>query len=188
MVFRAVRTGARQAGYSLLIIPLLVHLNLEYPFYQSFVHLGLLVVLLQLAQCDAPSSAEPKIVPVWGMLSRLVSLLVSVVLICFSAAGLYANAELTRLERQKLTQFPEPSPWYFKAQSQRAEFDAIVALLVNYNMTRNEQDLALFMTKAEPWLNTHMDKNLLTSMIIISRYRGNIAEVQRLQKILNVLT
>ena len=177
MLKNAWRHGREAAAFALLVVPLLVHLNLEYPFYQSFVHFGLFILLLRLGVVEQPQPAQA-CVHLW---QRVLCGTVALALIAFSAAGLYANQQLTRLERSGLAGFPAPAPWYFATQFERAKFDAMVALLIDYNRTHNEANLDEFMAQAQRWSLRHNDKNLWQSRIMIAQHRGDVATVARLR-------
>lgn len=170
MLIRALKTRRATLAYALLIVPLLAHLNLEYPFYQSFIHFGLFLLLLRLGVAEAPLAARQA-----ARAPRLVAVLCGAALIAFSAAGLYANHQLTALERSQLAGFPLPAPWYFATQSERAQFDEMVALLMDYNRTRNAANLDEFMARAQVWSLRHNDANVWRSMMMIEQFRGNQA-------------
>ncbi|ELQ6169036.1 O-antigen ligase family protein [Cronobacter dublinensis] len=177
MLKNAWRHGREAAAFALLVVPLLVHLNLEYPFYQSFVHFGLFILLLRLGVVERPQPAQA-CVRLWP---RALCGIVALALIAFSASGLYANQQLTRLERSGLAGFPAPAPWYFATQFERAKFDAMVALLIDYNRTHNEANLDEFMAQAQRWSLRHNDKNLWQSQIMIAQHRGDVATLTRLR-------
>ncbi|EOC0416703.1 O-antigen ligase family protein [Cronobacter malonaticus] len=177
IVIAAWRQGRVQTGYALLIIPLLVHLNLEYPFYQSFVHFGLFILLLRLGVIDKPHSQTQR---------AKVSLRVAIgaaaaALLAFSLTALCAGYQLTMLERGHLANFPRPAPWYFALQGERAEFDENVSRLIDYNRTHNSADLDTFMTWAARYSLRHNDKNVWQSMIVITQSRGDIVATARLR-------
>ncbi|NCH70223.1 O-antigen ligase family protein [Cronobacter dublinensis] len=177
MLKNAWRHGRETAAVALLVAPLLLHLNLEYPFYQSFVHFGLFILLLRLGVVERTQPARTR-ARLWP---RALCGAVALALIAFSAAGLYANQQLTRLERSGLAGFPAPAPWYFATQFERAKFDAMVALLIDYNRTHNEANLDEFMAQAQRWSLRHNDKNLWQSQIMIAQHRGDVATVARLR-------
>ncbi|EOV9616533.1 O-antigen ligase family protein [Cronobacter dublinensis] len=177
MLKNAWRHGREAAAFALLVVPLLVHLNLEYPFYQSFVHFGLFILLLRLGVVERPQPAQA-CARLWP---RALCGIVALALIAFSASGLYANQQLTRLERSGLAGFPAPAPWYFATQFERAKFDAMVALLIDYNRTHNEANLDEFMAQAQRWSLRHNDKNLWQSQIMIAQHRGDVATLTRLR-------
>lgn len=171
MLIRALKNRHATAAYAMLVLPLLVHLNLEYPFYQSFVHFGLFLLLLRLGVAEAPLPAR-QTTPV----RRLAAVLCGAALVMFSGAGLYANHQLTALERSQLKHFPSPAPWYFATQFERAQFDEMVALLMDYNRTRNPANLDAFMTRAQAWSLRHNDANVWRSMMMIEQFRGHPAK------------
>ncbi|ELY6344008.1 O-antigen ligase C-terminal domain-containing protein [Cronobacter muytjensii] len=177
MLKNAWRRGREATAFALLVVPLLVHLNLEYPFYQSFVHFGLFILLLRLGAVES-SLRVPAPVSLWR---RVLCGALALTLIAFSATGLYANHQLTRLERSGLAGFPAPAPWYFATQFERAKFDAMVALLIDYNRTHNEANLDEFMAQAQRWSQRHNDKNLWQSQIMIAQHRGDMAAAARLR-------
>ncbi|ELY6275418.1 Wzy polymerase domain-containing protein [Cronobacter muytjensii] len=177
MLKNAWRHGREATAFALLVVPLLVHLNLEYPFYQSFIHFGLFLLLLRLGAVES-SLRAPAPVSLWR---RVLCGALALTLIAFSATGLYANHQLTRLERSGLAGFPAPAPWYFATQFERARFDAMVALLIDYNRTHNEANLDEFMAQAQRWSQRHNDKNLWQSQIMIAQHRGDMAAAARLR-------
>ncbi|MFW0826792.1 Wzy polymerase domain-containing protein [Cronobacter dublinensis] len=177
MLKNAWRHGREATVFALLVVPLLVHLNLEYPFYQSFIHFGLFLLLLRLGAVES-SLRAPAPVSLWR---RVLCGALALTLIAFSATGLYANHQLTRLERSGLVGFPAPAPWYFATQFERAKFDAMVALLIDYNRTHNEANLDEFMAQAQRWSQRHNDKNLWQSQIMIAQHRGDMAAAARLR-------
>ncbi|MDK9584425.1 PglL family O-oligosaccharyltransferase [Lelliottia wanjuensis] len=183
----ALQKGKLAAGYSLLIIPLGVHLNLEYPFYQSFFHLGVFVLLLRLGMVESAVNWESVERYKTGKIGSLVATVSAVVLVGYSAIGLYTNAQLTHYERVGLADFPATLPWYFYTQPRRAEFDSMVALLVDYNVTHQEADLSRFMVWSAQWIKRNTDTNVLLSRIMIMRYRGDIRGAQEMQHLYDVI-
>ncbi|EOE5652241.1 Wzy polymerase domain-containing protein [Cronobacter sakazakii] len=177
IVMSAWRQGRVQSGYALLIIPLLVHLNLEYPFYQSFVHFGLFILLLRLGIIDKPHCQTQR-----AKLSLRVTIAAAAAaLMAFSLTALYAGYQLTMFERGHLANFPRPAPWYFALQGERAEFDENVSRLIDYNRTHNSADLDTFMSWAARYSLRHNDKNVWQSMIVITQSRGDNVTIARLR-------
>ncbi|EKK7703215.1 O-antigen ligase C-terminal domain-containing protein [Cronobacter sakazakii] len=177
IVMSAWRQGRMQTGYALLIIPLLVHLNLEYPFYQSFVHFGLFILLLRLGVIDKPHCQTQR-----AKLSLRVTIAAAAAaLMAFSLTALYAGYQLTMFERGHLANFPRLAPWYFALQGERAEFDENVSRLIDYNRTHNSADLDTFMSWAARYSLRHNDKNVWQSMIVITQYKGDTAAAARLR-------
>lgn len=171
MVIRALKTSRAERAYPLLILPLLAHLNLEYPFYQSLIHFGLFLLLLRLGVRQMPQPVRRATAG-----RRLFQGLCGLSLVAFSGVGLYANHQLTTCERSQFANFPNPAPWYFATQFERARFDEMVALLMDYNRSKNASQLDAFMSRAQAWSLRHNDANVWRSMIMIEQFRGHTAQ------------
>ncbi|MCZ7835498.1 Wzy polymerase domain-containing protein [Atlantibacter hermannii] len=177
MVLCAGTRGRLGISYSLLIIPLLVHLSLEFPFYLSFIHFALFIVLLRLGCPDNARTTEVTTT------FRLAGLVCGALMVGYSAIGLYANHQLTHFERDKFAEFPSPVPWYFAVQLDRAEFDAMVALLIDFNQSHNQANLEQYMQRAERWSLRHNDSNVWLSMMTIAQYRGEKEKLTRMKQV-----
>ncbi|NDO83181.1 hypothetical protein CJP72_21130 [Citrobacter sp. NCU1] len=174
-VLCAIHKKNQSAGYSLLLLPLLVHMNLEYPLYQSFIHLAVFVLLLRIGEQDELRTAvQPVYVLNTGML------VIGACLFCYSVIALFAHQQLTQLERNNYVDFPKPMPWYFYMQPERAQYDEMVSQLVDYNNSHNPDDLVEFMTAARKYSLKHNDRNVLLSMIAIERFYGHQQQSQAL--------
>lgn len=169
------KNNEKSAGYSLLVLPFLVHLNLEYPFYQSFIHLAVFVTLLRLGERDIPAGeikhAHRKTV--------LVSLL-GVALISYSLLALYTHSQLTHYERAGYIGYPDPTPWYFATQYEREKYDSMVSLLIKFNTTHDANLLNEFMYRAQKYSLHHNDRNIWLSMISIAQYQGDTGKAEAL--------
>lgn len=179
MAFRAYRLDRNLAGCTLLIVPLLTHLCLEYPFYQSFVHFALFLLLLRLGISDSPVTRDESNS---SLVAQVTAVFAGVCLLAFSAVGVYTNHQLTALERNNLRNYPVPSPWYFATQPERASFDGMVALLIAYNQTHDEKNLAEFMDLSDAWCLRHNDKKVWQSRIMIAAHEGNTEQKMSLQE------
>ncbi|MBB3321948.1 O-antigen ligase [Atlantibacter sp. RC6] len=178
ILLRAWSRNRINAAYALLVVPLLIHLNFEFPFYLSFFHFGLFLLLLRMGVMDIPAPVKT---PSSGMaIQRAVFMLAGMGLMVFSALGLRANQQLTELERNNYAQFPHPVPWYFATQFERVQFDEMVALLMRYNTDHDDAQLTEFMSRAQRWSQRHNDRNIWQSMIMISRFRGDKAQSEAL--------
>lgn len=175
MIICAFKVNRTNGAYTLLIIPLITHLNLEYPFYQSFVHFVLFLVLLRLGITDRPYTGKSTL---W---IRGCYGLMGIALVGYGCGGLLANNRMTTLERNNLVNFPDPAPWYFATLGKRNDFDQMVSLLMYYNQSRDPAYLGRFFVQAEKWSQTHNDRNIWLSMIAITRYRGDSKKLADLQ-------
>lgn len=181
MIIRNAVQGKVPLSYTLLIFPLFAHVNLEYPFYQSFLHLALFVLLLRFG-VNENLNAEGENMTVVQPWQKIAWGIIGIFLIGYSGAGLMANHRLTEVERNGLADFPSPSPWYFSTQNSRATFDGMVALLMDYNRTHDSHNLVLFMQNASVYSQHHNDKNVMLSMIAIENMQGHTKEAALLKK------
>lgn len=177
IIYNEFKKCRKWAGLSLLIIPLLVHINLEYPFYQSTIHFLLFIVLLRLSSVDNIASSMTKVT----IFQRRTLLITGVFICSYGVAGLCANHTLTMLERNGLKNFPEKSAFYLYTQSERFSFDDMVSQLVIYNKTHKADYLYKFMKKANEYSKVHNDRNIWHSMILIERYQKNYKTEAQLQ-------
>lgn len=162
-------------SYKILIIPLFIHLNLEYPFYQSFLHLTLLVILLRLGENEYKMDTIGNFA--MCALSRASLCTLGIVIIAYSLVGLYTARELTQLEREGLVNYPQNAPWYFRTQLERTEFDTMVSLLIHYNYDRKDIYLDDFLQRSEKWLMVHNDQNIWRDKIAIEFNKGQTVKV-----------
>lgn len=184
---RALRMGPVEGGYALLVLPIMLHLNLEYPFYQSFFHLAVFVLLLRLCSQDPEKDLSMDVRQRLGIIYRVAITFIAVTLFGFCFFGLHANSKLTAYERLGLVNFPASMPWYFHTLSQRAEFDSMVALLVNYNQTHDKSNLDHFVKHAEYWISQRTDRNVLLSLITIFKSRGELQKAAVYEQIYDAL-
>lgn len=162
-------------SYKMLIIPLFIHLNLEYPFYQSFIHLTVFVLLLRLGENEHKTENISNTGV--AVLSRASIGALGIMIIAYSLVGFYTARELTQLEREGLVNYPRNTPWYFKTQPERTEFDSMVSLLIHYNYDRKGIYLDEFLQRSEQWLKVHNDRNIWRDTIMIELNRGQDVKV-----------
>ncbi len=166
IIYANFKESSYNTGYSLLIIPLLVHLNLEYPFYQSTVHLLLFIVVLRVGLVEKEIVSQKV-----NVSQRIVIFSFGMIVFSYGFVALCANHFLTKYEREHLASFPDDPPLYFYTQPERTHFDEMVALLVHYNSTHNLNYLRQFMIEASQYSKIHNDKNIWWSMIEIDNFQ-----------------
>lgn len=185
LFINACRKNNYQMSMAMLALPLFIHANLEYPFYQSFVHLLVATLLLRLAIYDEPSVIQPT-----GkefLLTRILPFCIGAVFIITGSVSLFVNSQLTKIERNSFVNFPEHVPFYYYVQYERLSFDEMVACLMQFNRTRDPVLLDVFMDKAKKWSQFHNDRNIMLNMIQIESSRGNTKSVSQLVKLYNKL-
>lgn len=162
--------GAR-VGLFLVLLPMLVHTQLEYPFYLSAPHW--LAFLLLLALLDGQTS-EPRPLPFAKALSLPVAMAAVGVLV-MAVFAWQGRMALTQSERTMLAtidsieQMPPPAAWIYR---ERKTFDEQSHALLVYNQTRDDALLIGYRQWANAYLQRRIDANVYATLIMILRYQG----------------
>jgi len=144
---------AKRASLFALVLPLLFHSMVEYPFYHSVTHFFLFIVLLWLA--DAESGLQKIYVCKYWFLARMVAILVPLVVIPFMLTGLQEAYILTKYDRMKnkepmiLEQIVNPFPWFALY-----DFDMHSLQFVYGSAFHNEQSLNDFVFWAKRFVHS----------------------------------
>ncbi|RLO39203.1 PglL family O-oligosaccharyltransferase, partial [Serratia marcescens] len=173
--------GGARVGLFLVLLPMLVHTQLEYPFYLSAPHW--LAFLLLLALLDG-QTGEPRPLPFAKALSLPVAMAAIGVLVMaiFAWQGRMA---LTQSERTMLAsidsieQMPPPAAWIYR---ERKTFDEQSHALLVYNQTRDDALLTGYRQWANAYLQRRIDANVYATLIMILRYQGAQAEADARQR------
>ncbi|QLA06937.1 O-antigen ligase family protein [Enterobacter ludwigii] len=179
MVIRACRYSFYHTSSCMLILPLVLHCCLEFPFYQSLLHFSLFALLLRMGQFThnevmPDKSSKP---------FRSLGVIFGLSLVIFSSVTLYTGIQLTRLEREGLVTFPHSIPWYYNTQNERVHFDKMLSLLIRYNKEHEPALLDKFIVEAEEWSGRHNDKNVYRSLIMIYHYRNDVEKLNEYYKL-----
>ncbi len=172
--------GAR-VGLFLVLLPMLVHTQLEYPFYLSAPHW--LAFLLLLALLDG-QTGEPRPLPFAKALSLPVAMAAIGVLV-MAVFAWQGRMALTQSERTMLTtidsieQMPPPAAWIYR---ERKTFDEQSHSLLVYNQTRDDALLTGYRQWANAYLLRRIDANVYATLIMILRYQGAQAEADARQR------
>ncbi|BEM89210.1 membrane protein [Serratia marcescens] len=172
--------GAR-VGLFLVLLPMLVHTQLEYPFYLSAPHW--LAFLLLLALLDG-QTGEPRPLPFAKALSLTVAMAAIGVLV-MAVFAWQGRMALTQSERTMLTtidsieQMPPPAAWIYR---ERKTFDEQSHSLLVYNQTRDDALLTGYRQWANAYLLRRIDANVYATLIMILRYQGAQAEADARQR------
>lgn len=123
---------AKRISLLALVLPLLFHSMVEYPFYHSVAHFFFFVVFLWLA--DAESGQQKIIDYQYCFFARMLALLIPLLVVPFMLSGVQAASVLTKYERMKdknpqmLDQIINPLPWMmiyeFQMHSAQLTFSA----------------------------------------------------------------
>ncbi|HID4130577.1 O-antigen ligase [Pluralibacter gergoviae] len=160
--------GWRWTGIALLL-PLISHINLEYPLYQSAPHCLMLTLLLALIM----PPVMPETAGTGSRWMRLVIAAASLPILLFMASALVTQQRLTAIERRGLdplatgatdSELGLINPY---GQRLRLDYDRHIALLIRYNTLRDPQLLARFTRWADSYLRHHNDPNVMASRLAI---------------------
>lgn len=160
--------GRRWAGLALML-PIALHMNLEYPLYQSVTH-GIVLVMLLVITGPA-AKARPTLSTIGKPLRVGVSLLAMGVF-AFMVTGVVTEVQLTRIEQQGLMPLARNenvallNPW---SQYDRLDFDKHIALLMKFNITQDPTLLTQFQTWAEAYIRVHNNPDVYNSLLMIYR-------------------
>lgn len=123
---------AKRISLFALVLPLLFHSMVEYPFYHSVAHFFFFIVFLWLA--DAESGQQKAIDCHYWFLARMLALMIPLLVVPFMLTGLQAASVLTKYDRMKdknpqiLDQIINPLPWMnlyeFQMRSAQLTFSA----------------------------------------------------------------
>ena len=123
---------AKRISLLALLLPLLFHSMVEYPFYHSVAHFFLFIVFLWLA--DAESGQQKVYSCQYWFLARVVAIIIPLIVVPFMLTGLQAAYVLTKYDRikdknpQMLEQIVNPLPWMmmyeFQMRSVQLTFSA----------------------------------------------------------------
>lgn len=166
--------GRRWAGFAMLL-PLALHMNLEYPLYQSVTH-GITLIMLLLITGPAARTLQTvsysRTAQKWSRVG--VGMLASAVLV-FMITGTTTEVQLTRIEQQGLMPLARDEHATVKAlvnplsQYERLDFDRHVALLLRFNTTRNNELLTQYQIWAERYLQVHNNPDVYNTLMMIYR-------------------
>lgn len=123
---------AKRLSLLALVLPLLFHSMVEYPFYHSVAHFFLFIVFLWLA--DTESGKQKTYACSYWFLARVVAITIPLIVVPFMLTGLQAAYVLTKYDRMKdknpqmLEQIINPLPWMmmyeFQMRSVQLTFSA----------------------------------------------------------------
>ncbi|MFU0920689.1 Wzy polymerase domain-containing protein [Kluyvera sichuanensis] len=167
------RTTNRQT-LSLLfcLLPLLLHTQVEYPFYQSATHWLTFIVLLSLAAGEGP--------PVRRFSGRWLPYFSTLLMIVVCAAAFMLLATLR--QQSVLTHFEQMPEKYYRQvlalresglETVRFRKDRALALIVEYQQAGNRQALLLYISQATRCLNLWVDADMYDNVINVYYFMNN---------------
>lgn len=187
---QALNDGRRFAGeptaLCIVLLPIALHTQLEYPFYLSALHF--MVFLMVLATLERKVSGVMGRLPLPLSVGRGLRILLpvasvgAVVLMVFALKG---GMTLTRAERaglvdmREIQAMPMLSRW---VHQERVTFDEQVNALLTYNRTRDTALLDGYARWALDYLGRRIDANVYASLIPILQHQAETALAERYRR------
>lgn len=167
----------------IIILPVLLHTQTEYPFGLSALHFALCLLLLAQADKLSDTSYQDMLVsrPAVSLLSIIMTVISSVVILWMCSA-FWLGLILTDIERrgmqgiQPLASVPD---MVLITQYERVEFDRNLNKLMRYNQNRDPQLLECYRLWAEEYLKIHTEDNVYFSLIMILNHQGSTEDRDR---------
>ncbi|ANS44712.1 PglL family O-oligosaccharyltransferase [Serratia inhibens] len=185
---RATRVNKNGEGFALclVLLPLLLHTQTEYPFYLSVMHWMVFLLLLAMLERRVMPVMQRRVLPyfpkVWGRRSIQVLALATIVLMISALNGGYA---LTMAERSgfrlmsKVNTLPTFAVWMHQERQQFAEQ---MSSLLEFNRTGDEQLLEQYAQWAERYLDKRIDANVYATLLQILYYQEQLVRAEQVRR------
>nr|WP_241392292.1 O-antigen ligase family protein [Serratia entomophila] len=175
----AFEAGRRDTGEAsslcLVLFPMALHTQLEYPFYLSALHFMVFLMVLAMLERQVSGVMASRALPAfWGRMLRGLLPTASVAILLLMVFALQGGIILTRAERaglmdmREVQTMPAPARW---VHYERVLFDEQVNALLTYNRTRDEHLLVRYACWAQDYLMRRIDANVYASLIMILHYQ-----------------
>lgn len=176
---QAFNEGRRAAGeptaLCIVLLPMVLHTQLEYPFYLSALHLMVFLMVLATLERQVSGVMEQRSLPVSaGVVLRIVLPVASVGVAVVMVFALLGGLTLTRAERGGLADITGVSAmsglsaW---VHQERKGFDEQVHALLVFNRTGDERLLEEYAQWAVSYLHRRIDANVYANLIRILQHQ-----------------
>jgi O-antigen polymerase len=187
---QALNLGQRMAGMatalSIALIPIAVHTQLEYPFYQSGLHFAVFMLLLAMANrigggvmVRRPLSPVAYRVTVGAMPIMMLGV---TIIMGFALNGRLVLEKVEKFGMEDvvpLQEMPALSRWL---NHDRVVFDEQVNALLSYNRTGDERLLEHYSQWAQAYLTRRIDKNVYASLIQILIHQEQLVAAEQYRR------
>lgn len=164
------------------LLPIALHSQLEYPFYQSAAHAGVFLLLLAMANRLGESAGNSLQFAKYGRQLAAGMVLVTLTITTtasFSLSGHLALSQVELFGMRDVTPLQKMSPLSRWLNHERVAFDEKVNILLTYNRTHDEPLLTNYRRWAQCYLRQRIDQNIYTTLIAILRHQGYLIEAER---------
>lgn len=172
-------TGVEDPGTSyvlcITLLPIVIHTQLEYPFYQSTIHYITFIIILAMA--DRISTSRNEIIPMKSRISTILTavlLIITVNVAVLSIFALKGERIIQQVERFGMEDITPLRNLPFLSRTlffDRVEFDEQVGELMIYNQTNDKFILENYSVWAEKYLQHRIDKNVYANLVNILRHQ-----------------
>ena len=180
------RTGGESTALCIVLLPMALHTQLEYPFYLSALHFMVFLMVLATLERQVNGVMGRRPLPLSvGVALRTQLPVASVAVVVVMVFALLGGVTLTRAERTGLMDMravqtmPPLSRW---VHQDRVSFDEQVNALLTYNQTRDEKLLEGYVRWAQDYLTRRIDANVYASLIPILQHQGLVAQTERYRR------
>lgn len=180
------RTAGESTALCIVLLPIALHTQLEYPFYLSALHFMVFLLVLATLERQVSGVMGRRQLPTfvgWALRSLLpVTAVATVVLMLFAMLG---GLTLTRAERaglkdvHEIQAMPVLSRW---VHQERATFDVQTNALLTYNRTRDDALLEDYARWAQDYLMRRIDVNVYASLIMILQHQGQLGPAEQYRR------
>lgn len=187
---QALNEGRRAAGeptaLCIVLLPMALHTQLEYPFYLSALHFMVFLMVLATLERQVSGVMVRRSLPVLvGRLLRTLLPVASASVVVLSVFALLGGLTLSRAERAGLMDIrdvqamPLPARW---VHQERVAFDEQVNALLTYNLTHDDALLETYTRWAQEYLTRRIDANVYASLIMILQHQGQSVPVEQYRR------
>lgn len=157
-------------------IPVMVHTQLEFPFYISFLHYFIVISFFSFAdKIVSPNKCRTTLF--YSPINKLILGFGCLIAMVFLTGGLTGSIKLSNLEKSMMT-----NGYGYDAKlnsiemimnKDRSHFDDMTSLLLTYNVNHDVKTLLIYRQFCESYLQTRVDKNVYVNLIAILNYFGD---------------
>jgi O-antigen polymerase len=180
------RTAGESTALCIVLLPMALHTQLEYPFYLSALHFMVFLLVMATLERQVSGVMGRRSLPLSaGRLLRGLLPVASVATVVLMVFALLGGLALTRAERvglmdvREVQAMPLLSRW---VHQDRATFDEQVHALLTYNRTHDETLLEDYARWAQDYLTRRIDANVYASLIMILQHQGRWGLAERYRR------
>jgi len=174
------------AGIMLALLPLALHTQTEYPFYLSAAHFSLFIILLSFLDTPRPYSHAIKKKSDCRQFTLSIVLTAGAILSAvIVASNMVGNLILTNFEKSDFkdaSTLKEMPVFTGLTTAERKSFDLHMFYLLQYNETKNENYLDMYVYWANNYLKSYVDRNVYVNLYLILQHQGKYRQAMLMKE------